>query len=106
MDEERLLADISTGKGQDIIDLSMFPLSVEQCVSKGLIEDLTPYYEKDTEYQTDNMIDSVKKAMEYDGKLYFVTPVFSLTTIAAKTEDVGDSTRWTVEELKKLIEKR
>lgn len=106
MDEERLLADISTGKGQDIIDLSMFPLSVEQCVSKGLIEDLTPYYEKDTEYQTDNMIDSVKKAMEYDGKLYFVTPAFSLTTIAAKTEDVGDSTGWTVEELKKLIEKK
>lgn len=106
MDEERLLADISTGKGQDIIDLSMFPLSVEQCVSKGLIEDLTPYYENDTEYQTGNMIDSVKKAMEYDGKLYFVTPVFSLTTIAAKTEDVGDSTGWTVEELKKLIEKK
>jgi len=106
MDEERLLADIATGNGQDIMDLSTFPLSVEQCVSKGLIEDLTPYYEKDTTFHTDNMIDSVKEAMEYDGKLYYVTPSFSLTTIAAKTEDVGNGTGWTVAEFKDFIEKK
>lgn len=106
MDEERLLADIATGNGQDIMDLSMFPLSVEQCVSKGLVEDLTPYYEKDTTFHTDNMIDSVKEAMEYDGKLYYVTPSFSLTTIAAKTEDVGNGTGWTVSEFKDFIEKK
>lgn len=106
MDEERLLADIATGNGQDIMDLSMFPLSVEQCISKGLIEDLTPYFEKDSEFHTNNMIESVKEAMEHEGKLYYVTPNFSLTTIAAKTEDVGDGTGWTVAELKNLMEKK
>ncbi|MCM1497369.1 MAG: extracellular solute-binding protein [Clostridium sp.] len=106
MDEERLLADIAAGKGQDIMDLSTFPLSLRQCISQGLIEDLTPYYEKDSEFSPDNMIASVREAMAYDGKLYYVTPCFSVTTIAARTEDVGDRDGWTVAELRQLVEEK
>ena len=38
-------ADILSGKVPDIIDLNAIP--IRQYVSKGLLEDLTPYYEKD-----------------------------------------------------------
>lgn len=105
MDEERLLTDIITGNGSDIIDLSFFPLSVKQCVSKGLIEDLTPYYEKDPNYATGDIVNSVREAMEQDGKIYYISPGFSLTSAVAKSEVVGNKNGWTVKEFKELMEK-
>ncbi len=104
MDMDRLLIDFANGKGQDIIDLASFPLSIEQCISKGIVEDLTPYYEKDSEVTGADLIQSVREAMEYDGKLYYVTPSFSIKTMAAKTKDVGRDSGWTVAEMKKLID--
>lgn len=104
MDGERLLTDIMAGKGQDIMDLSFFPLSVEQCISKGLIEDLTPYYEKDIEGTNSDMVDSVRKAMEKEGKIYYVAPSFSLTSVVAKTEVVGNKNGWNVSEFKETME--
>lgn len=106
MDGERLLADIAAGNAQDIMDLSGFPLSVRQCISQGVIEDLTPYYEKDTLFTADDMLASVKNAIEHDGRLYYVTPAFSLTTMAAMADTVGSADGWTVSEFKQLMEKQ
>ena len=106
MDESRLLADIVAGKGQDIMDLSSFPLSVEQCIAKGLIENLTPYYDKDSDVSTSDLVDSVRTAMEHDGKLYYIAPSFRIVTLAARTEDVGNNTGWSVADLRALMEKK
>ena len=106
MEQDRLLSDIATGNGPDIMDLEMLPLSVVQCISKGLIEDLTPYYENDSEIHADGLIDSVREAMEYQGKLYYVTPCFSVTTMAARRADVGDGSGWTISDLRNLMEKK
>lgn len=106
MDMDRLLVDVATGKGPDIIDLAYFPLSIDQCISKGIVEDLTPYYKKDSEVSSDDLIKSVREAMEYDGKLYYVTPGFSIRTMAAKTKDVGKESGWTVAEMKNLLDTR
>lgn len=106
MDEERLLADIAAGNAQDIIDINTFPLSVRQCISQGLIEDLTPYFEKDPLFTVDDMLAPVKNATEHDGKLYYVTPGFSLTTMAAMADTAGNADGWTVSEFKKVMEKQ
>lgn len=102
----RMLADVTAGNIPDIIDISNFPLSADQCVAKGLLEDLTPYYEKDSELKTDDIIDSVLEAMKTDEKLYYIVPGFSINTIVGKTKDVGDGTGWTFDELKALLKEK
>lgn len=105
MELERVLADFSTGKGQDIIDMNVFPLSVAECVSKGMVEDLTPYFEYDKEISVDDLLESVRRAMEYEDKLYYISSGFSVETIAARKEDVGDRYGWSVSDLKALTDK-
>lgn len=102
----KMLTDIMAGNVPDIISISILPISAEQCVEKGLLEDLTPYYEKDPLVQTNDIIHSVLEAMKIDGKLYYVTPYFSIKSIVGKTKDVGTGTGWTLDELKALLDKK
>lgn len=100
----KMNADIVAGNVPDIIDLSN--LSVEQYVSKGIMEDLTPYFEKDDVVKKDDILPSVEKAMEIDGKLYYISPNFGLQSLIASKKDVGDKTGWTFEELKALLDEK
>ncbi|MCM1498234.1 MAG: extracellular solute-binding protein [Clostridium sp.] len=98
--------DIVTGNVPDIICISALPISVEQCVSKGLLADLTPYYEKDDKVNTDAFIPSVLEGMKIDGKLYYLTPYFSINTVAGRASDVGSESGWTFDEMKAVLEKK
>ncbi|MDE5779234.1 MAG: extracellular solute-binding protein [Lachnospiraceae bacterium] len=101
---DKLNADIIAGKGPDIFDLSRLP--VEKYVELGLLEDLTPYFEKDAEINADDMVYSVAESMKINGGLYYVSPNFSINTIAARTRDVGNRNGWTFSEMKALLEKK
>lgn len=96
--------DIITGNVPDIIDLSGIP--VTEYVSKGILEDLTPYLEKDTDIGEDDIVDSVLKAMKIDGKLYYLASAFSVSTIIARAKDVGNNKGWTFDDMKQLLEKK
>lgn len=100
----KMNAEIAAGNIPDIIDLSW--LSAEQCVAKGLLEDLTPYFEKDAELSEDDILDSVREAMKIDGKLYYVAPTFGVSSIVGKTKDVGDAMGWTFDDLKALLKEK
>ncbi|MBR1866269.1 MAG: hypothetical protein IJ801_07160 [Lachnospiraceae bacterium] len=100
----KMNADIVAGNVPDIIDLSDLP--VDQYVAKGLLEDLTPYYEKDSEIDSGDLMDSVLEAMKIDGKLYYLAPSFGISSLIAKTSDVGNETGWTFDEMKALLEKQ
>lgn len=100
----KMNADIIAGNVADIICLNELP--TEQYVSKGLLEDLTPYIEKDDEINPDDIVDSLREAMEIDGKLYYVVPSFSVSTLTAATADVGTEMGWTFEDLKKLLDEK
>lgn len=101
---DKLNADIIAGKGPDIFDLSRLP--VEKYVELGLLEDLTTYFEKDAEINADDMVYSVAESMKINGGLYYVSPNFSINTIAARTRDVGNRNGWTFSEMKALLEKK
>ncbi|MCM1158199.1 MAG: extracellular solute-binding protein [Bacteroidales bacterium] len=101
-----LYMDIATGNVPDIICMSALPISVEQCVSKGLLADLTPYYEKDDKVNMDAFIPSVLEGMKIDGKLYYLAPYFSINTVAGRTSDVGSESGWTFDEMKAALEKK
>lgn len=105
-DYTRMRADIVAGKVPDIIDISYLGLSVEQCVAKGLLEDLTPYYEEDSEVGVEDVIPSVLEGMKIDGRLYYLAPYFSVNTVAGKRRDVGNGTGWTFDDIKELLEER
>lgn len=103
---DKMLADIVAGNIPDIIDISILPLSANQCVAKGLLEDLTPYFEKDSELNTGDIMDSVLETMQIDGKLYYVASGFYINSIVGKTKDVGTGTGWTFDELQALVEEK
>ncbi|MCR5418013.1 MAG: extracellular solute-binding protein [Lachnospiraceae bacterium] len=100
--ETRMTADILAGNAPDILDLSYIP--VEPFVTKGILEDLTPYLEKDDMVSKEDLLPSVEKAMEIDGKQYYVSSSFNVKTVLGSKKDVGDKTGWTYEELKALLD--
>lgn len=102
--ETKMNADILAGNVPDIICLSSLP--TQQYVSKGILEDLTPYFDKDAEISTSDIIDSVLKAMQVDGKLYYVTPSFMISTLVGSSKDVGTEAGWNFEEMKKLLNEK
>lgn len=97
----QLNSDIVSGNAPDIIDLSNG--SVNQYIEKGILEDLYPLFDKDSELKKENYVQSVFKAYERDGKLYAAMPTFSINTIIGKASDVGSDMGWTLDELMALV---
>jgi len=89
--------DIITGNAPDIIELNA--LSADTYISKGLLEDLYPYFDNDAYISRDDYLQSVLKALETDGKLYSITPSFSIQTVLGRASAVGAEPRWTLDEL-------
>lgn len=99
--EVKINADIAAGNFPDIIFMNELPY--EQYAAKGLLEDLTPYFEKDSEISTSDMIDSVLEAIKKDGKIYYYPPLFYMNTLAANSKIVNKNSKWTFHDLKEII---
>lgn len=102
--QTKMNADIVAGNIPDIICLSSLP--VDQYVAKGILEDLTPYFEKDEEISTDDMVPALYNAIQTDGKMYYITTGFGVSTLVASKKDVGDKDGWTFKELKELLDSK
>ncbi len=97
----RLNADIISGKIPDIILLDD-TMPIDSYISKGMLEDLKPYIEKDSEMKLEDFMPNIIEAYSVDGKLYSLVPTFSISTLLAKTSDVGPERGWTVQEAMEL----
>lgn len=95
--------DITAGKIPDIIDLS--GLSIEQYVQKGLLEDLTSYFQNDADIKEEDIIDSVREAMKINGKLFYVSPSFLIFSIMGEKNSIGERKGWTFQELQEFTQK-
>lgn len=93
---ENLNEDIAKGEIPDILDLSIL---TEQYASKGLFEDLMPYIEKDDELSEELFVDSVFNAMKQEGKLYYISPDFGISTLIGKAEYEEECSGWSTEKL-------
>lgn len=94
--------DILAGAVPDIICLNNLPS--DQYVAKGILEDLTPYFDKDSEINTSDILNPILEATKIDDKLYYVFPTFGVNTIIGKAKDVGNKSGWTFEDLKVLLD--
>lgn len=83
-----------------IVD-SYFPVS--SYISKGLLADIDELIVADEELSKTEFMDNVFDAYRVDGKLYYVTPSFSVKTLVGKTSLVGERSSWTMEEMMELM---
>ena len=98
----RLNGDIVSGRIPDIVLINS-NMPVESYISKGLFADLKPFIEKDEEIELSDLLPNIVEAYSVDGKLYRLVPYFSISTLVAKTSDVGSERGWTVQEAKDLL---
>lgn len=98
----KLNTDIISGNVPDILclnDASTF----ESYTSKGLFLDYYELMEKDDSFKKSDYLENIFKTLEKDGKLYSITPSFSVFTMIGKTSDVGNEMGWTMDDLDALI---
>lgn len=101
----KISADIAAGDIPDMMDVAygVGDMSLDQCIAKGLLEDLTPYIEKDEEISKEDFIPSMYEAMQHDGKIYSVSSSATIMTLLARKSEVGEEQGWTFQEMKDYV---
>jgi len=95
---KRFSIDIGTGQ---IADITAFPGSrvpIYSYTSKGIFVDLYELMENDPDFNKTDYLPGVFEALETDGRLYTIFPLFNLVTVAAKTSETGRLPGWTIDE--------
>lgn len=81
----------------DILDISS--LNAEQLAAKEALEDLNPYLENSSALSREDFLESIVNGYTFAEKLVSIPKTFQLSSIAAKTSDVGAGMGWTVEDM-------
>jgi len=100
--QNQLSLDITSGSSPDIIDNNL--ISSTEYVRKGLLTDLYPLMEQDSEIKKEDFLDSVIKSMERDGKLYSMGSHFMVSFLIGNKKQMKDTEGWTFDDVKKLYE--
>ena len=93
----RLNSDIASGNVPDII-LLQDGMPIDSYMAKGVFADYYELMEADPEFNKEDYLANIFEAYELDGKLYQMTPVFSITTFVGKTAQVGEDYSWSMDE--------
>lgn len=104
---QTLYNDLITGNGPDIflVDSNNYDFDIAGLGRKGILVNLYDLMDKDSRLHKEDFIPSVLKGMEQeDGKLYWITPVFTMYYNAGKTALLGEYEPWNYEALLKLME--
>ena len=97
----KLKTEIMAGNLPDIICLNGLDGSLLS--AKGLIVDLYPYMDADSEFSRDDFFPNVLKAVEENGKLYSTVGSFYIQTVAGASSVVGTEPGWTYADLEAAL---
>jgi len=98
----KLNTEIISGNIPDMILLSQLPSS--NYISKGLLEDLYPYLDADSELGGRSaVLPAYLNALETDGKLYQISSGFSITTFSGDSRRIGEGDGWSMDDLNEAI---
>ena len=97
----KLTTEIMAGSMPDIIAMQSLPY--QQMAAKGLLEDLYPYMEKDSEVNREDFMPNVLEALEVGGKLCSTVTSFYVTTLAGASSVVGEEPGWSFDELRAAL---
>jgi|GEM_PF-7044230 len=84
---DRLRVEIIAGQVPDMIDTVSLPLGGDY---EMYLEDLLPYMERDPDLSENDFIPSVLEALKTNGKLFSVSPFFSLNAVIAYNGAQGE----------------
>lgn len=102
---EKLNNDIIAGNMPDIL-LVNSEMPFDSYVSKGLFYDLNKLMEKDENFNRDDYFTNVLEALSINGRLYSISPSFTISTAAIKSKFVQPGAKgWTMGELQALLAK-
>ncbi len=102
---EKLNNDIIAGNMPDIL-LVNSEMPFDSYVSKGLFYDLYKLMDEDENFNRDDYFANVLDALSVNGKLYSISPSFTISTVAIKSKFVQpEATGWTMGELQALLAK-
>ncbi|MBR1566387.1 MAG: extracellular solute-binding protein [Oscillospiraceae bacterium] len=88
----KLNTEILSGNVPDMLCLN--GLNYRQLASKGVLEDLYPYIENDSELKREDFFPNVLKALEVDGKLCSTVSGFYINSAIGAASVVGDEPGW------------
>ncbi len=94
---KRFNSDIASGKGPDIV-ISDNVSKLKNYAAKGLFADLNKFLNNDSEIDREDLFENVLNATSYNGKLFAITPSFSVSTLVGKTSVLKGKTSWTMDE--------
>ena len=97
----KLNTEIIAGKAPDIIAVN-YSMPIDQYAAKGILEDLTPYIERDL--GKDALVEDFFKTLrDDDGKLYEAYSSFSMQTLVGLRKVVGDEADWSFKKLQEAF---
>lgn len=99
----KLATEIASGAMPDILVTDQLPVS--RYAAKGLLQDLWPFIDADTEISRDDLVTDVLDALSIDGRLYEIPASFSLSTVAGLEKVVGEYDTWTLADLRDAMTK-
>ena len=98
---QKLIVEISTGKGPDIIGLGSSTDRESQfsrvSLNSSVCEDLIPYIEADPDYSLDSFLPGVLESRMRDGHLYVMDPGVRLLTLTVPASRANED--WSIERL-------
>ena len=94
----RLHLDLASGNAPDMLNLQY--LDIYNLVDKGVIDDLRPYFDRDTEIDIQDYVESVVEACTIDGVLVSVPLEYVIYSYFGKADMVGESAGWTIDDVK------
>lgn len=97
---QKLSTEIISGKIPDIFNLDGLPM--KQYSAAGLLEDLSPYMEKDL--NMDKLWESAMSALSENGKIYTAVPGFAINAVAGTKESIAEIKNLEYDELLNYIE--
>ena len=97
----KLKTEILSGRMPDILDLNQMP--TDQLGARGLLQDLYPFLDADSEITRDSFFPTLLTALEESGKLYGIPSSFSIITLAAASELVGSEPGWTAADMETAL---
>ncbi|MBR4760674.1 MAG: extracellular solute-binding protein [Lachnospiraceae bacterium] len=96
-------ADLLAGNVPDIIDMTYLP--IKKYIAKGMLSDLYPFIDKDPDLNREDFFESVLKAMESDGKLYYASSEYLIQGIVGNSEVVGDVSALSMQDVNAIEQK-
>ena len=92
---------ISTGYVPDLILLNPF-MPIQSYIRKGLLADIYPFIDNDPDIKRDDFYEFILDLYKQNDKLYQFNVLYSISTFAGKTKNIGSETKWSYKDFKEL----